>query len=231
MPLPDDPGSPPTLRSHYEPPSSSSNAAGVSGMGDTMDLDRIIAKGWADPADLSPGEYAAAEQFWLQRRKSDARLAAIRSWAADLITEWTGRVPRDVGSFGTQLNLDTSDLDLGIGYPVADRAALMATMEGKAVFKGERRTRSDTTRLVYAFTLDDVEIDLSALTDEDFTVACRMLDQIDAGMSCEERIVHTWIKHQLRAADRMDDYAAWKLVVYARHCPEFNWVPIPEPAH
>jgi len=34
--------------------------------------------------------------------------------AAD-VERWTGRIPRDVGSFGLRLNLATSDLDLGIG--------------------------------------------------------------------------------------------------------------------
>jgi hypothetical protein len=45
-----------------------------------------------------------------------------------------------------------------------------------------------------------------------------------------ERIAHTWVKHLLRSAGRMDEYAEWKLVTYARFCPEFNWVPIPESA-
>jgi hypothetical protein len=35
-------------------------------------------------------------------------------------------------------------------------------------------------------------------------------------------------KTLLRTAGRLDDYATWKLVVYARYCPEFNWVPITE---
>lgn len=83
---------------------------------------------------------------------------------------------------------------------------------------------------MFLFTVEGIEIDLSALTVEDFTVACRMLDQIETGMTREERIAHTWVKHQLRATGRLEDYARWKLVVYAKYCPEFNWVPIPEPA-
>lgn len=75
-----------------------------------------------------------------------------------------------------------------------------------------------------------MDIDLSALTEEDFAVACRMLDDIEASMTEQERIAHTWVKHLLRRAGRMTEYAQWKLVTYARFCPEFNWVPIPEPA-
>jgi hypothetical protein len=195
-----------------------------------VDLQAILDAGWADPAALTRQELAAAEQFWIARRADDQRLEAARAHAGDLVRTWTGRVPRDVGSFGTRLNLDSSDLDLGIGYPVSEREQLMGVLADRAAFKGERFTRFNTTRLVYAFVCDGVEIDLSALTEEDFTVACRMLDQIEAGMTRDERIAHTWVKHQLRTAGRMEEYAAWKLVVYARYCPEFTWVPIPEPA-
>jgi hypothetical protein len=104
-------------------------------------------------------------------------------------------VPRDVGSFGTRLNLETSDLDLGIGYPVEGRGALMATLDGHAEFLGERPTRFSTTRLVFSFTVEGVQIDLSALTEDDFMVACRMLDQIGQTMTFEERVCHTWVKH------------------------------------
>jgi hypothetical protein len=38
------------------------------------------------------------------------------------------------------------------------------------------------------------------------------------------------VKHLLRQTGRLEDYAAWKLVTYARFCPEFTWVPIPEKA-
>lgn len=195
-----------------------------------MDLDVVLAKGWADPADFTPLEFAAASDFWHQRREDDARLHAVRTRASDLIIRWTGRTPRDVGSFGTQVNLDSSDLDLGIGCPVNQRGMLTAALEGRATFRGERYTSFSTTRLVYSFAVDGIEIDLSALTAEDFAIACRMLDQIEAGMSRDERIVHTWVKHRLRATGRTEDYAKWKLVVYARYCPEFNWVPIPEHA-
>ncbi len=105
----------------------------------------------------------------------------------------------------------------------------MAALAPHVVFKDERRTRFDTTRLVFAFAVDGIEIDLSALTEEDFAVACRMLDQIDSEMTEAERIAHTWVKYQLRRAGRAEEYASWKLVTYARFCPEFNWVPITEP--
>ena len=190
---------------------------------------------------FSAAEWARAEWFYRQRRQYDEALLAVRAKAASLIREWTGRESRDVGSFGLRLNLESSDLDLGIGYPVGQRNTLMAALAGHALFKGERVTRfpaaerpeggsATTTRLVFAFPVDGVDVDLSALTEEDFAVACRMLDDIEAHMSERERIAHTWVKHLLRSAGRMDEYAEWKLTTYARFCPEFNWVPLPEPA-
>ena len=49
-----------------------------------------------------------------------------------------------------------------------------------------------------------------------------------ATMTEQEQIAHTWIKHLLHSSGRMNEYAEWKLVTYARFCPEFSWVPIPE---
>ena len=195
-----------------------------------MDLAGLLARGWAHRGDFPDTEYGRVLEFYQAMRAHDDRLHRVREQASGRIQRWTGRVPRDVGSFGTRLNLETSDLDLGIGYPVDGRAGLMATLAGHAEFLGERYTRFSTTRLVFAFTVDGVQIDLSTLTEEDFAVACRMLDQIDQTMTFEERVCHTWVKHLLRAQGRLEDYAAWKLVTYRRFCPEFNWVPIPEKA-
>ncbi|HUY47293.1 MAG TPA: hypothetical protein VMV92_16440 [Streptosporangiaceae bacterium] len=196
--------------------------------GTNLDLTALLAKGWADRGDFPDAEYERASAFYQGMRSHDERLRRVRERASGMIGEWTGRVPRDVGSFGTRLNLETSDLDLGIGFPVEGRARLMAALAGSAEFLGERYTRFSTTRLVFAFTVDDVQIDLSALTEDDFAVACRMLDEIDQTMTSDERVCHTWVKHLLRAGGRLEDYAAWKLVTYRRFCPEFNWVPIPE---
>lgn len=193
-----------------------------------MNIDAILAAGWVTPADLGVAEYERAVEFWQARRAHDAHLHDVREKATAMIQEWTGLAPRDVGSFGTQVNLDSSDLDLGIGCAVEDRPTLLTVLDGHAALKGERWTRATSSRLVFTFTVEEIEIDLSALTVDDFAVACRMLDQIEAGMSRAERIAHTWIKHRLRETGRLEDYARWKLVVYAKYCPEFNWVPIPE---
>jgi hypothetical protein len=198
--------------------------------GKDLDLSAIQANGWAVPEDFPVAEYERALQFYGTMRKHDDQLSRVRQKASTMVEGWTSRVPRDVGSFGTRLNLETSDLDLGIGLPVGRRAALVDAIAPHTRFLGERYTRFSTTRLVFAFTVDGVDIDLSALTEDDFTVACRMLDQIEEVMTFEERVCHTWVKHLLRARGRFEEYAAWKLVTYRRFCREFNWVPITEKA-
>ena len=200
----------------------------IEGNSTQLDLDAILAARWADPQVFPAAEFARAEEFWQARRAQDDELVAVRAKATDLIRSWTGCQSRDVGSFGLRLNLETSDLDLGIGYPVDQRDTLTTVLGPHTVFKGERKTRFSTTRLVFALTVEGIEVDLSALTEEDFVVACRMLDEIEATMTEREQIAHTWIKHLLRSSGRMSEYAEWKLVTYARFCPEFSWVPIPE---
>lgn len=191
------------------------------------DLAAILAKGWALRADFPVAEYERALKFYGSMRTHDERLAGVQEKASVMIEAWTGSVPRAIGSFGAQLNLETSDLDLGVGHPVDGRAALKAALVPHARFEGEWQTRLSTTRLVFAFTVDGVEIDLNALTEDDFAVACRMLDQIDS-MTIEERVCHTWVKYLLRAQGRRQDYAGWKQVTYRRFCPEFSWVTAPE---
>ncbi|MFF4187151.1 hypothetical protein ACFYZ9_28555 [Streptomyces sp. NPDC001691] len=193
-----------------------------------LDLNAIAERRWVDRGDFTDAEFARARTFYEEMRVHDDRLEQVRADAAAMISEWTGHKPRDVGSFGTRLNLETSDLDLGIGYPVEDRDRLRAALAPHTTFLGERKTRYSTSRLVFSFTVDGIEIDLSALTIDDFAVACRMLDQIDVTMTPDERIAHTWVKHLLRSSGRTEEYATWKLTTYARFCPEFNWVPIPE---
>lgn len=193
-----------------------------------LDLDAILAKAWTDQADFTEPEFARARSFYNGMRAHDAWLLALREEVAAEVTGWTGCRPRDVGSLGIRCNLEASDLDLGIGDPVERRAELMAALAPHARFLAERRTSFSTTRLVFAFERDGVEVDLSVLTPEDFAVATRMLDQIDAQMTETERIAYTWVKHLLRARGDLERYAAWKLVTYARFCPEFDWQPIPE---
>ncbi len=189
-------------------------------------LDRILAAGWADPSGFSPEEFARAEAFWRERRRDDRRLLAIHAKAADLVQGWTGQLPRGLGSVIIQTNLGTSDIDLGLGYPAADRDRLASALARHARFDGEQPTPFGSTRLAYAFTCDGVEVDVSLLVAADLRTACRMLEQIGRDMSREERIACTWVKHLLHTAGRTEDYAAWKLATYARFCPEFIWVPM-----
>jgi hypothetical protein len=109
--------------------------------GTELDLAAILAHSWADRGDFPAAEYRRAVEFYEAMRAHDERLSRVRQKASGMVEAWTGRRPRDVGSFGTGLNLETSDLDLGIGYPVEARDGLMATLAPHAGFLGERYTR------------------------------------------------------------------------------------------
>jgi hypothetical protein len=100
----------------------------IEGNGTKLDLDEILTARWADPHVFPAAEFARAEAFWRARRAQDDELVAVRAKAADLVGEWTGQQSRDVGSFGLRLNLETSDLDLGIGYPVDQRDTLITVL-------------------------------------------------------------------------------------------------------
>ncbi|GAA4994349.1 hypothetical protein GCM10023205_78890 [Yinghuangia aomiensis] len=195
-----------------------------------LDLDAILAKAWTDEGDFTAKEFERARALYASMRAHDARLLTLREAVATEVAAWTGCTPRDVGSLGIRCNLEASDLDLGISYPVDRRDHLMQALAPHTRFLAERRTSYSTTRLVFAFEREGVEVDLSALTPEDFAVATRMLDQIDSNMTETERVAYTWVKHLLRASGDLERYAAWKLVTYARFCPEFDWQPIPEKA-
>jgi len=102
-----------------------------------LDLDAILAARWADPQVFPAAEFARAEAFWRARRTQDDKLVAVWAKATDLIRSWTGHRSRDVGSFGLRLNLETSDLDLGVGYPLDQRNTLITELRPHTVFKGE----------------------------------------------------------------------------------------------
>jgi hypothetical protein len=84
------------------------------GVGSELDLDAILAARWVDPAVFPAGEFVRVEAFYRERREQDDALLGVRAKAASLIREWTGRDSRDVGSLGLRLNVESSDLDLGI---------------------------------------------------------------------------------------------------------------------
>src|SRR5260370_39256807 len=102
--------------------------------GTDLDLAALLAKGWADRGDFPDAEFDQALAFYRAMRDHDGRLSAVRARASGMIGEWTGRGPRDGGSVCTVLNLGSSGLDLGIGYPGDNRGHQMAAPAGcKAV--------------------------------------------------------------------------------------------------
>lgn len=166
------------------------------------------------------------EMFYDSIRAQDPRLAAIEAKAIKKVGELIGNTAIDVGSFGLLLNLPESDLDLAVGVPPSDAPRALAILRAAMQFKGERKTSAATTRHIFAFAVDDVEIDLGVLPETDLRILEQGLNRCRAGMTRAERIEHVWKKWQLKKANRRAEYARLKLEPYRQFCPSFLWTPI-----
>lgn len=188
-------------------------------------LDELSEKSWVTARDLSREEYARALELYVSLRGYDRTLLRVREAVSGSIEARIARTPRDIGSFGLGLNLATSDIDLGVGCTRQEWDRAIEILRPCGEFLGEQKTRFSTTRLGFALQRQGVRVDLSVLREHDFDVACRMIDCIDVQMTEEERVVHTWVKHLLIEAERLERYAEWKMLPYRRFCPEFKDVP------
>ena len=187
-----------------------------------LDLDAIIAAGWADPVTFPLAEYErAVAAYMIQVGKSQRLLCRWRK-ARNQVERWTGYAPWALGSLRLRLGIGTSDLDLAVGCPTDRWLELSMQLEAHTEPRGEHATWFGTTRRVFSFTLGAVEVDLSVMAEDDLVATCRMLDRIDHDMTEPERIAHWWVKWLLWQQERYEEYAAWKLVVYRRFCPEYR---------
>jgi hypothetical protein len=193
----------------------------------SLDLDAIVTAGWLEPDQVPRDEFAAAQRFWHQRRRSDATLAASAEAAASVIRAWTGRTAHELGPYAVRLHLPSSDLDLGIGYdpdPNLDEDAgpdpVRAALAAHARYQGEEETRSGGTRSSYTFPWQGVDVDVSVFTEADLAHELRLLAQIRAGLGSTDATVFLWVKQQLHLHGRADQYRQWKHTLYLRFCPQ-----------
>jgi hypothetical protein len=177
---------------------------------------------------LNEDEYSKALALYTDIRNDDKRLAAVEDEAISIIQKITGYVAIDVGSFGLQLNLEGSDLDIAIGVPKLDESRVLNALTEKFKYKGKRRTSTTTERHLFGFFVRGVEIDVGVLPDSDFHDLSAALQNYHREITLEEKVTHVWHKYQLKVAGKKQEYAKLKLYPYARFCPEFEWVPILE---
>lgn len=175
---------------------------------------------------LTDEEFEQAAAFYSSVREKDSWLQKIEDQAVEMIFQWTLCSAIDVGSFGLKLNLASSDLDLAIGVDASQRSKKIDVLKSYCKYKGERRTSKLSTRDVFVFELQGVEIDVGVLPIEDFQILQNGLSRYDREMSQSDRVIHTWRKKQLKEAGAVEEYARLKLYPYETFCPSFDWVPI-----
>lgn len=195
---------------------------GMSSPVTSLDLESIVARGWALAEDFAPAELARASRLWCHVRSMDTALAGVRDRAGHTVhllvkSEWS-----DFGSHGLRLNLPGSDIDLGVGVKRDEWSRVQASLSKNANFLGIERTPFASTRMVFQWWIGESLVDLSVVTPEAYRDARNMISAIDAGMTQEDRIRFTWIKHQLKTSGNREEYAAWKLAPYRRFCPGYT---------
>lgn len=171
--------------------------------------------------------------FYQSIRDQDKVLARVEGEACCLVRTATGLDALNVGSFGLQLNIASSDIDLGIGVPDVSKFAqvgeqLLATGFNYKQIRPTRYLSAEhtTSRFVFAQNLYGIEIDVSVYHVSDLMLLmnggmrCRTL------MSTADKACHTLNKFKLREANRLELYNIYKLEPYIRYKPGFAWGPI-----
>jgi hypothetical protein len=169
-----------------------------------------------------------AAALYRRIRAHDQRLHTVSGQAAALVCRWTGQMPELLGSFALGLNVDTSDLDLGLAvHPFGlRRVAGCLEDQGRAWFKAERRSTPRTTRLVFGAVVAGVSIDIVLLPPADHQALLAALARCRQQMPHPDKVRHVWHKHLLRHAGQRTAYEVFKLGPYRRWCPEFTWTPV-----
>ncbi|WP_327749788.1 hypothetical protein [Streptomyces europaeiscabiei] len=185
----------------------------------SLDLRTIVGHGWVESDHFTTVEAERARRFWHAIRAQDAALARIRQQAGSLVQRRTGADWCDFGSLGLHLNLPGSDVDLGAAVARDQWPHVRAALADSIDCLGVVRTPFGSVRLAFSWRTGESMVDLSVVTPDTYEEARRMLVRIDTGITRDDRIRYTWVKHLLHVSGWKEEYAAWKLAPYRRFCP------------
>jgi hypothetical protein len=175
---------------------------------------------------LGHDDQQQAAAHYQRIRAHDQRLHTVAAQGAGLVSGWTGYPSALLGSFSLGLNVDTSDLDLGVAVHPHALGRVAGCLDGPARFKGERRSTPHSTRLVFGASVAGVSIDIVLLPPADYHTLLTALARCRQQMPHHDKIRHVWHKHLLRQAGHRHAYEVFKLGPYRRYCPEFTWTPV-----
>ena len=171
--------------------------------------------------------------FYKKIKESDTNVATVEGKAIHSLRSLTGLDPINVGSFGLELNISSSDIDLGIGVPDSNyfEPVCNKLIEAGFKYKQARDTRylsedQITKRFVFSKDMDGIEIDVSVYHTSDLFLLADGGFKCRSTMSESDKAEHTWNKFKLKEQGMMDDYCIYKLEPYITYKPGFKWISI-----
>ncbi|MEZ0065548.1 hypothetical protein ABIA32_001544 [Streptacidiphilus sp. MAP12-20] len=187
----------------------------------TSDLNAVLAVGWVDLGHLAPGERRLASRFYETVAVDRARLRAVQEAARSSCTVWTGSRPHPMGSSYAGTALGCSDIDLYAPMPAScvNLGQLEVLLTGRAVYRKTRPGPTGEARHLFGYLEGGTRVDLNFVPLSDYRLALTVVHEIRSGLSREDRVVHTWIKHLLQEREDHDAYDAWKTSMRLRCSP------------
>ncbi|WP_042434118.1 hypothetical protein [Streptacidiphilus anmyonensis] len=185
------------------------------------DLRCVLDAGWVQLDDLHPQERRRAARFYADRAPGHQYLAGVQHAAQAVCERWTGNRPHPMGSSYAGTALDSSDIDLYAPMPnrcvgLGDLRELLA---GRAAYRKTRPGPTGEDRHLFSYTEGATRIDLNFVPPSDYRLALTVVQEIAAGLTTEDRIAHTWIKHLLHEQSEEEAYDHWKTTMRLRTSP------------
>lgn len=186
--------------------------------------------GWVQLDDLHPAERQLAVRFYVSCGKVRQDLADLQGAAQAACEQWTGNRPHPMGSSYAGTALSSSDIDLYAPLPkrCSSLDDLRELLTGRAVYRKTRPGPTGKDRHLFSYTQDTTRVDLNFVPAGDYQLALTVVHEIAAGLTTEDRIAHTWIKHLLHARGDEEAYDRWKTAMRLRMSPTLRALMAPE---
>ncbi|MEZ0064983.1 hypothetical protein ABIA32_000971 [Streptacidiphilus sp. MAP12-20] len=177
--------------------------------------------GWVKLDDLHPEERQLATGFYLACGQVRHALTDMQEKAQAACEQWTGNRPHPMGSSYAGTALSSSDIDLYAPLPKQSGSLddLRKLLNGHAAYRKTRPGPTGQDRHLFSYTQAATRVDLNFVPADDYWLALTVVHEIATGLTDEDRIAHTWIKHLLHARGDEDGYDRWKTAMRLRMSP------------
>jgi hypothetical protein len=181
----------------------------------------VTGAGWVQLDDLHPEERQLAVDFYIACDQVRHALADIQETAQLACEQWTGNRPHPMGSSYAGTALSSSDIDLYAPLPklCGSLDDLRQLLAGRAVYRKTRPGPTGQDRHLFSYTQAATRVDLNFVPADDYRLALTVVHEIATGLTEEDRIAHTWVKHLLHARGDDEGYDLWKTAMRLRMSP------------